>query len=188
MRRADLQKLCKVHTFASASGIINSSAQERGLKANMKSEDLIDMLLRMDQPTDEPRATGRSSSMRIVSRAKPNSSTRGRVGSMIVHDIDEEARELRSNSSLHSTPVETMQQQAAGPSTRRRAKETQYKLGVGRPVAIGGTGARPPSTSMSKPRSRRGKATVFVQPCEMTIQEEEEGKVIVSMNSFGLCK
>ncbi|KAI0094607.1 hypothetical protein BDY19DRAFT_913723 [Irpex rosettiformis] len=96
---------------------------------------------------------------------------------MIVHDLEDEAeheRESQSESSRTNTPVESLRKDATGPSTRRKAKETQFKLGVGRPIAIGGTGARAPSSSTGKPRSRRGRAIMTAQPSERAIQEEEE--------------
>ncbi|KAI0702494.1 hypothetical protein BC835DRAFT_1411045 [Cytidiella melzeri] len=161
MRRADLQKLCK----------------ERGLKANLKTEELIDLLLDIGQPADPPRVPGRSSSVRVVSRVGSSSTTRGRVGSMIVHDVGEdeqEAGEAEDALSQSGTPVEPMQEDLPGPSTRKKAKETQFKLGVGRPTAIGGAGARAPSSSVGKPRSKRGKGSAAVKPSEAAIQEEEE--------------
>ena len=140
----------------------------------MRSAELINLLLDIAQADEVKRPRGRASSMRVVSRARSTSTTRSRAGSLVVHDIDEELAhegEFQSESSTNSPT----QHARAGPSTRRRVKETQSKLGVGRPVAIGGTGARAPSSSTSKPRSRRGRGTVTVQPSEVAIREEEEG-------------
>ena len=135
------------------------------------------MLLEVDKPIDPPRVPGRSSSMRVVSKAGSSSTARGRVGSMIVHDMEEEEEDsegFHNNPPRTSSPVQAMHQDTAGPSTRRKVKETQLRLGVGRPVAIGGSGARAPSSSKGKPRSRRGKPTAVVKPSEADIPEEAE--------------
>jgi hypothetical protein len=152
----------------------------------MKTEELIDLLLETDKPVDPPRVPGRSSSVRIVSRAGP-STTRGRVGSMIVHDMEVETRDAEEQvgeSSRTNTPVEQTQHDSSGHSTRKKAKEIQSRLGVGRPTALGGSGYRPPSSSSGKPRSRRGKTTMVVEPSEAAIQEEEEGNCWLSIQKM----
>ncbi|KAI0348669.1 hypothetical protein BDW22DRAFT_116937 [Trametopsis cervina] len=168
MRRADLQKLCK----------------ERGLKANLKTEELIDMLVETNKPAEPPRVPGRSSSVRIVSgssRVASSSTTRSRVGSMIVHDVEEKEEESAEDTARSSVPPETPQPHTLGGPTRKRALQTQSRLGVGRPTAIGGTGARTATSSFGKPRSRRGKASASVLPSERAIQEEEEEPEAVPM-------
>lgn len=119
--------------------------------------------------------------MRVVSRAGAGSMTRGRVGSMIVHEAEEDEEPAEESATQQHSRVATHEaapQGASGPSTRRKAQETQYKLGVGRPTAIGGTGARAVSTFGTKPRSKRWtKASASVQPTEVAIREEEEGSV-----------
>lgn len=74
-------------------------------------------------------------------------------------------------------------QPEAGPSTRtRKAKDTQLRLGVGRPVIAGGAGARTVTKPVSGSRgSRRGKGSQRVRPREDDIPEEgipEEGKEV----------
>ncbi|KAF7789919.1 hypothetical protein EIP86_000867 [Pleurotus ostreatoroseus] len=175
LRRADLQKLCKVGT-------------DHGLKANMKSEQLIDLLLDTAQANPSMRATRRSASVRIISEGSTGPDTRGRVGSMIIHDVPEDEGEggehgpvAESSTAANGGPSQsqpTGPSPPSGPATRtRKAKETLYKLGVGRPKALGGTGARkvsrgPPSGFGA--RGKRVKASVSIQPSHEAIREEEE--------------
>ena len=145
----------------------------------MRSGELIDLLLDIAHGEEIRRPPSRASSMRVVSRAGSPSSTRSRAGSIIVHDFIAEPApdgQPESEFTLTNTGIATIQPAQAGPSTRKKAKETQFKLGVGRPAVIGGTGARAPSSSTSKPRSTRGRAVVIAQPSEVAIQEEEEGQ------------
>lgn len=95
---------------------------------------------------------------------------------MIVHETDDEAEEPSDAANRPDTTPE----EPPGPSTRRKAKETQYRLGVGRPTAIGGSGPRAVTTSGSKPRSKRTKGSASVQPTEHVIREEEEGKAYLN--------
>ncbi|KAH9946808.1 hypothetical protein B0H21DRAFT_741857 [Amylocystis lapponica] len=166
MKRSDLQRLCK----------------DQGIKANLKSEALIDLLLDTLQPIRrlpaEPESK-RTSSLRVVSRSNTGSRPRGNSSSsMIIHDTDEEEEEEEEEDAagpfaapgtkppLHTPPV-------TAPRIRK-AKDTQYRLGVGRPALAGGSGARAVTKSVSVSRGKRGKASRSVKPAEEPIREEEE--------------
>ncbi|TFY77455.1 hypothetical protein EWM64_g6559 [Hericium alpestre] len=160
MKRLDLQRLCKDH----------------GLKANLKTEALIDLLLDSNEPVFKPQPpqpvpSQRSVSSRIVSRASSSRSRLHSTSSMIIH----------SDSEDEDRPVESQAEPAPpaapepGPATRtRKAKEAQLKLGVGRPVVAGGAGARAVTRGASSGRGRRAKSSRSVKPVEETIQEEPE--------------
>lgn len=62
------------------------------------------------------------------------------------------------------------------PTTRnRKAKDMQTRLGVGRPVIAGGTGARAVTKSISVPKgSKRGNISRSIPPVQETIMEEGE--------------
>lgn len=154
----------------------------------MKSDQLIDMLLDTAQANPSMRVPRRAGSVRIVSESSTGRDTKGRVGSMIIHDLSEDEGDsgqqgpaAGSSTQANGGPSQAMPKgpsPPSGPATRtRKAKETLYKLGVGRPKALGGTGARklssgPPSGFGA--RSKRVKASVSVQPSHESIREEEE--------------
>ncbi|KAH9857913.1 hypothetical protein C2E23DRAFT_880598 [Lenzites betulinus] len=164
LKRADLQKICK----------------DYGIKANLKTEALIDLLIDTTQarPRPTPPVAQRAPSGRRVSRTVVASGSRPRgtsTSSVIIHDTDEE----------DNTPEETHRQSVAStlssepeapppPPRTRRAKETQYRLGVGRPTLAGGSGARTLTRSSSMAIKKRAKISRSVKPTEAVIQEEEE--------------
>lgn len=87
---------------------------------------------------------------------------------MIIHSDSEDDEEppLGSQPALAPQPV-------AGPSTRtRKAKDTQLRLGMGRPVLAGGEGARAVTKPVSASKSKRGKVSRTIKPAEDTIPEE----------------
>lgn len=157
-----------------------SDIQDHGLRANLKSEALIDLLLSVagpPKPSQIPQAK-RNSSLRIVSRAS-SAGTRARgtsSSSVVIHDTDDE-----DTGGHESEPAKNV----AGPSqarppvslparNTRKAKATQYRLGVGRPTVAGGSGARTVTRSLSVPKSKTsGKISRSVKPTEAAIQEEE---------------
>lgn len=56
----------------------------------------------------------------------------------------------------------------------RKAKDTQYRLGVGRPIIAGGSGARSVTKSVSVSRgSKRAKSMKNIKPSEGAIAEGE---------------
>ncbi|RDX56012.1 hypothetical protein OH76DRAFT_1468474 [Lentinus brumalis] len=133
MKRADLQRICK----------------DYGIKANLKTEALIELLVDTTQAARPP--PQRAPSTRIASRTTANPRIRGSsTSSVIIHDTDEEDNGVASDqftSGLSAPPSETSV--APVPPTRtRRAKDTQYKLGVGRPTVAGGQEPDPAQSEM----------------------------------------
>ncbi|KAG2159998.1 uncharacterized protein EDB93DRAFT_1112868 [Suillus bovinus] len=165
MKRVDIQKLCK----------------EYGVRANLKTEALIDLLLDTSQPQPSrstlPQPPQRSTSVRIISQ--PGARPRGRSnGSVIIHDTDEEeGEEAIGEIEVKQQPKEHKPPPApVGPTPRtRKAKDTQYRLGVGRPIIAGGSGARAVTKSVSGSRgSKKTKNMKNVKPSEDPIAEELE--------------
>ncbi|KAG2129899.1 hypothetical protein DEU56DRAFT_816095 [Suillus clintonianus] len=163
MKRVDIQKLCK----------------EYGVKANLKTEALIELLLHASQPQPPrrtlPQPLPRSTSVRIANQ--PGARPRGRSsGSVIIHDTDEE-EEAIEDIEIEQQPEEHKPPPApVDPAPRtRKAKDTQYRLGVGRPIIAGGSGARAVTKSVGVSRgSKRTKSIKNVKPSEDTIAEEPE--------------
>jgi hypothetical protein len=62
----------------------------------------------------------------------------------------------------------------SSPPRTRKARDTQYRLGVGRPTIAGGSGARAVTKSVSLSRGSKGaKSTRNTKPSEETIIEGE---------------
>ncbi|KAI0724410.1 hypothetical protein C8T65DRAFT_563689 [Cerioporus squamosus] len=161
MKRADLQRICK----------------DYGIKANLKTEALIELLVDTTQAA-RPAPPQRAPSTRVASRTVANSRLRGSsTSSVIIHDTDEEdngATDDQFTSGLSAPPSEASTAPAPPPRTRR-AKDTQYKLGVGRPTVAGGHGARAVTRTASlSQKGKRGKGSKSVKPTEAAIAEEEE--------------
>ncbi|KAG1867919.1 hypothetical protein DFJ58DRAFT_768344 [Suillus subalutaceus] len=155
MKRVDIQKLCK----------------EYGVKANLKTEALIDLLLDASQPLPSrsilPQPPQRSTSVKII--IQPGDRPRGRSsGSVIIHDTDEEGEgeEAIGEIEVEQQPEEHKPLPApVDPTPRtRKAKDTQYRLGVGRPVIAGGVSRG----------SKRAKSMKNVKPSEDPIAEASE--------------
>ncbi|TCD67031.1 hypothetical protein EIP91_000651 [Steccherinum ochraceum] len=165
MKRVDLQKLCKEH----------------GLRANLKSESLIDLIIEATKPSTSqlPRPT-RASSMRIISKSSSGSRPRGRSGgSVIIHDTDDEGETTDGPAATAASSQPEPEPGQALPSAPgrapRKAKESQYKLGVGRPTLAGGSGARSVTRTGSISKPKRGKApSTSIKPTEEAIQEVDE--------------
>ncbi|KAF9229425.1 hypothetical protein BS17DRAFT_771433 [Gyrodon lividus] len=156
MKRVDIQKLCK----------------DYGVKANLKTEALIDLLLDASQPQpSRPNPTQppqRPPSTRIPSFAGARRRDKS-TSSVIIHSSDDEADEP---SSQQLPPVQSPVPQPPG---TRKARQTQYRLGVGRPIIAGGSGARAITKSVSVSRTaKRAKSSRTIQPSEATITEEPE--------------
>ncbi|KAJ8521411.1 hypothetical protein ONZ45_g1886 [Pleurotus djamor] len=164
MRRADLQRLCK----------------EYGVKANMKNEELIDLLSNINTPPlneERPKAQPRTRriSTRLSSRAGPS-----RTSSMIIHELPEDEEEQEGEQE-GSAPSPKVDQEPTVPSPplestprTRKAKETQLRLGVGRPKLAGGSGARAVTKSIRVSRAKHGKSSRTVKPSEAPIPEAVE--------------
>ncbi len=77
-------------------------------------------------------------------------------------------------SSLLTLPSSDPDDASVLPPRTRRAKNSQYKLGVGRPTAAGGSGARTVtrSTGLSQ-KGKRGKGSKSIKPMEAAILEED---------------
>ncbi|KAA1468177.1 hypothetical protein DENSPDRAFT_833392 [Dentipellis sp. KUC8613] len=161
MKRADLQRLCKDH----------------GLKANLKTEALIDLLLdstSVPPPDPQPSQPLRSTSTRLVSRSSGSRPRLQSSSSVIIHS-DSEDEDDYTKPGLSHQGSEPPHSPPRGPATRtRKAKDAQLKLGVGRPMAAGGSGARAVTKSISMGRSKRGKSSRSAKPVDETIEEEPE--------------
>lgn len=126
-------------------------------------------------PSPAPQPTRRSVSTRVSrqsSRAGPS-----RTSSIIIHETDEEDEQEDNEDSYERelAPVETEPIAVSVPAPRtRKAKELQTRLGVGRPVAAGGSGPRAVTKSMSIPRGKRGKSGKAMKPTEATIEEGKQ--------------
>ncbi|KAF7303313.1 hypothetical protein MKEN_01295400 [Mycena kentingensis (nom. inval.)] len=84
---------------------------------------------------------------------------------MIVHEQPEEEDQVEDTENRPEPEPQTR--------SRKKAKDTQSRLGVGRPVAVGGAGPRAVTKSLSVSRAKRGKSRT-VKPPEDTIPEEAE--------------
>ncbi|KAH7931133.1 hypothetical protein BV22DRAFT_1027891 [Leucogyrophana mollusca] len=173
MKRVDIQKLCK----------------DYGVKANLKTEALIDLLLDASQP-QHPRhipvpPPQRSTSIRVTSRS--GSRPRGQSsGSVIIHDTDDDEQEQVDEPAVEP-PIEEKpapSPPAPQPPRTRKAKDTQYRLGVGRPILAGGSGARAvtKSVSVSRGAAKRVRPSRSTKPQEATIAEEEPEANVVEIS------
>ncbi|KAG1716547.1 hypothetical protein ID866_599 [Astraeus odoratus] len=155
MKRTDIQKLCK----------------DYGVKANLKTEALIDLLLDASRP-QPPRTNPVQPPERPTSRTSSHSGVRR--GSVIIHGVVDDPIE-KDTSSRPPERVNLIPPSPQQPPRPRKAKETQYRLGVGRPVLAGGSGARAVTKSVSiSRRIRKAKNSTTIQPSEATITEEPE--------------
>ncbi|KIK95386.1 hypothetical protein PAXRUDRAFT_827078 [Paxillus rubicundulus Ve08.2h10] len=172
MKRVDIQKLCK----------------DYGVKANLKTEALIDLLLDASRPqppwpnpSQLPQESKRPPSTRIPSLA--GGRLRGQSSSsVIIHGSDDEPEELNPRQPPRTQPQQPPVPQPPG---TRKARQTQYRLGVGRPVIAGGSGARAVTKTASVSRTvKRAKISRTVQPSEATITEEPEPEVKANASSL----
>lgn len=101
-----------------------------------------------------------------------------RISSIIIHDTDDEASaggEQREESLPQEEPESDASPSVPSgrmPVTRTRKAKEQTRLGVGRPVAAGGSGPRAITKSVSISKSKRGKNSKAMKPTEATILEE----------------
>ncbi|KDQ63606.1 hypothetical protein JAAARDRAFT_29627 [Jaapia argillacea MUCL 33604] len=169
MKRIDLQRLCK----------------DYGVKANLKSEALIDLILDASGPrTSAP--PQRSTSIRVASRSGSRPRDRS-TGSVIIHSDSEDEIEDGSNPSHpnHQPPDPPAKTDSAPPEPEsstatsrlprtRKAKDTQLRLGVGRPAVAGGSGARAVTKiPVVLKSSKRTKSSKTFKSTEADIPEEE---------------
>ena len=98
---------------------------------------------------------------------------------MIVHDTDEEDEATtQPKSDASKIPQPVVQQRVAQPppppvTRTRKAKETQLRLGVGRPKVAGGVGARAVTKSFSVPKNNK-RVSKSVKISEAVIPEEQD--------------
>lgn len=100
---------------------------------------------------------------------------------MIIHDTDDEDEEPVSEPEDVEKPEhdnkserepEPEPEPAPAPALRTRKAKEQTRLGVGRPVVAGGSGARAVTKSLSINKSKRGKSSKSMKLTEATIPEE----------------
>ena len=131
----------------------------------------------MPKPEPNPQQqppSKRATSVRVASTRSTNiGHSRLRSGaSVVVRDTDEED-ELITRSGQNTTRIPQPTLQLPPPTTRtRKAKETQLRLGVGRPKAAGGTGARAVTKSFSLQKNKRASKSVKIS--EAVIPEERD--------------
>ncbi|KAJ7235877.1 hypothetical protein B0H12DRAFT_1238624 [Mycena haematopus] len=163
LKRPELQALCK----------------DYGVKANLKTDALIQLLLDTKKTNSRAApapATRRSVSTRQVSRSAP------RISSVIIHDADDEESEEGNAQMLDEEETENQPQPQPDPepisiplNRTRKARDTQTRLGVGRPVAAGGSGPRAVTKSSSVAKGKRGRSSKTAKkPVEETIPEDVE--------------
>ena len=122
------------------------------------------------------RSTRRSVSTRVSSRPGPS-----RISSVIIHDTDGDAHEDIDRDSIeqctHAYEHDTQETtHTTPPATRARKAKEQTRLGLGRPVAAGGSGPRAVTKSLSVAKGKPPKASKSIKQTEGTIPEE--GKLI----------
>jgi hypothetical protein len=189
LKRTDLQRLCKVFYLLSCSCTQSYlTSQDYGVKANLKSEALIDLLLDA-QSVGLPftilvahtaillrkpaiRSTRRSVSTRVSSRSGPS-----HINSVIINDKDDKRQDQGLNDERlcgheSDTPTAAGSKPNTPPATRARKAKEQTGLGVGRPTAARGSGPRVMTKSSSLSKSRRAKASKTMTPPGDTIPEE----------------
>jgi hypothetical protein len=86
-----------------------------------------------------------------------------------VHDLDQEEEPVGSHDDFENQP--DLEPPPTPPVRPRKAKETQKRLGVGRPIIAGGSGARAVTKSQSVSRGKRGKSSRRLAPAGEPIQE-----------------
>ena len=100
---------------------------------------------------------------------------------MVVRDTDDEG-EFTTKSKPDSTKIPQPVSNPPPPppvNRTRKAKETQLRLGVGRPKAVGGIGARAVTKSFSLSRGNK-RASKSVKISEDVIPEEQPGTLCPS--------
>ena len=114
----------------------------------------------------------RVTSVRVASTQSTNTgqSRLRSGGSVVVRDTDEE-EEPTARSKLDTTKIPQPASQPPAPRTRK-AKETQLRLGVGRPKTAGGAGARAVTKSFSLQKNKRISKSVKIS--EAVIPEEQD--------------
>ena len=161
-----------------------------------------DLTFKQSQPMSKPEPapqpqfppSKRTTSVRIASARSTNvGQSRLRSGSSVaVHDTDEEGEPVtksKPDTSKIPQPVtqpRVTQPPPAPPITRtRKAKETQLRLGVGRPKAAGGVGARAVTKSFSVSKNNK-RVSKNIKISEADIPEEQDLGTLYAYRLQGL--
>jgi hypothetical protein len=184
MKRADLQKLCKVRQHIVDCRLWRIHLQDFGVKANLKTEALIDLLLNETKWDSYAIHNNHCSPLLpndLVSDLRHlqlNDLSPGEYQAALARGQEEDPAAQSSFTELtmsmtpmaRSNPNNPILSRSPRPDQSRIAKESQTRLGVGRPIIAGGSGARavtkPPGLSSQKRGKSRG-----IKPTEATIQE-----------------
>ncbi|KAF8523027.1 hypothetical protein JB92DRAFT_3110334 [Gautieria morchelliformis] len=147
--RIDIQKLCK----------------DNNIKANLRTDEMINALCDLINGKDVPRPL-RAASERVASQPLP----KGRVGSVQISKASEvSAKKATLQPSEPNTDPESVPDASSSTrATRRKAKHIQARLGKGRPILAGGSGARHVTKVITCGTGRKTKE-------EEPIPEEDEG-------------
>ncbi|KAG8980316.1 hypothetical protein FRB94_010298 [Tulasnella sp. JGI-2019a] len=184
MKHSELQALAKKYNIkANQKGeqiieqLLPKLQQSESLRPVRTSSRLSSAYPAAVQPVSKPtRTASRRVSTLSTSKANPQtygsrsrkaSAARPRAGraSVVVEDVEEpvgiEERDEHENDQEEEEEVEVQEMPPPPrPTAKDRAKKTQERLGVGRPVAAGGSGPRK-STAKSKPPTTPGPASVI---------------------------
>ncbi len=118
-------------------------------------------------------ATAPSTNQRPVSTKRSTKDGPSRVSSAIVQDVPEEVLQPQTGEPATSptTADPPVVAHLVLPTRTRKAKELQKRLGVGRPVAVGGSGPRAVTRSATISREKRLRGSQSTKKLEATIQE-----------------
>lgn len=135
--------------------------------------------MQKSEPNPQPQLSKRTTSVRIASTRSTNvgQSRLRSGGSVVIHDTDEEddpTTQSKSDTTRIPQPVGQQRVAQPPPVTRtRKAKETQLRLGVGRPKVAGGAGARAVTKSFSVQKNNK-RVSKSVKISEAVIPEEQD--------------
>ena len=139
-------------------------------------------------PPQQPPPSKRTTSVRIASTRSTNvgQSRLRSGGSVVVRDTDEEEEESSTQSKPDATKIPQPVSQPQPITRTRKAKETQLRLGVGRPKAVGGIGARAVTKSFSLPKNNK-RVSKNIKISEATIPEEQDPGMFTFGDSIDFC-
>ncbi|KAG8852699.1 hypothetical protein FRB96_008555 [Tulasnella sp. 330] len=172
MKHSDLQALAKKHN----------------IRANLKGEQIIEKLLALQPRTRRPtRPASKADPSRPGLQARKASVARSRpVASRV--DVVEETTESPEQSGDEDDQGDDADDKIMlpppPPSAKARAKEIQRRLGVGRPIVAGGSGARKSTAKSKTPLAARWVPEVVV-PSMSLVHEEAERRASRRVASAG---
>lgn len=144
MKRAEIQKICKEH----------------GLKANLRTTALVDLLVNINVPRPRVAAPSRTSS-------RSSSRTRARTGSIVIDESDQEVPPAKAELIISSSRVP---EPIVFAPKSRKAREIHPEPGRLRPLATEGGGRK----TATRPGSRSKRTSRSTQQVQPTIIEEPE--------------